>query len=183
MDENEESRAGAYSLKQILTTEKGILHLGPTRAVVMTESAFVFLLRVLHENAPHILKYALYDMGYRAGNQMASARPSQSETPEESFHLLVETYKQAGYGNLEVLEYDLSVPRARLRGTHLLESSAACEADIYRSPRAVDHYTRGMLAGLMSNTLGHQVVCEEIACEFRGDPACEFVILPFGGEE
>lgn len=56
-------------------------------------------------------------------------------------------------------------------------------SEIYRTPRAVDHYSRGMFAGLMSGLLGMEVICEELRCEYRGDDACEFTILPFGGRE
>ncbi len=42
----------------------------------------------------------------------------------------------------------------------------------------MDHYSRGMFAGFMSYLIGREVVCEEMPCEFRGDGACEVVILP-----
>ncbi len=165
-----------------LTSEAGILKVGGVRAFVMTESAFVFLQRVIYEQIPELIKYGFYDMGYRAGVDLAETASQLKVTPDEAFRRLVETYKQAGYGEIEVVEFDLAKPQARLLGRNLLEASAARESKIYPTPRAVDHYSRGMLAGLFSRLLAQEVICEEVKCQYRGDEYCEFVVLPFGAE-
>ncbi|MBI2953846.1 MAG: hypothetical protein HYY30_06000 [Chloroflexi bacterium] len=172
-------RAESYSLMENLKLKEGTLTLGPSRVVLMTDQAYAFLLRVIHENAPHVIKYAFYDMGYRVGEQLMETLKERAQDPEKAFRYFVETYRQAGYGNIEVTSFDLSKPEATLRGSNLFESRLARGADIYRSPRSVDHYSRGMFAGFLSVLLGKEVVCEEMTCEFRGDEACEFVILPF----
>ncbi len=105
----------------------------------------------------------------------------REENPQKAFRYFVETYRQAGYGDIEVVSFDLSKPEVTLRGRNLFESGLARQAEIFRSPRTIDHYSRGMFAGFMSVLAGREVVCEEMTCEFRGDDACEFVILPFGG--
>ncbi|MCL4532025.1 MAG: hypothetical protein M1582_02350, partial [Actinobacteria bacterium] len=97
--------------------------------------------------APHALKYAFYDMGYRVGEELMGALAGAGVDPEAAFRRLVETYKRSGYGNLEVLEFDLSGPEARLAGTDLFEAAVARESGVYRTPRCVDHYSRGMFAG------------------------------------
>ncbi len=153
--------------------------LGPVRAVVMTEAAYVFLLKVLHEHAPHALKYAFYDMGYRVGEQLMGVVAGRAEQPERAFRYLVETYRQAGYGDMEVLHFDLEGAEARLAGTNLFEAQVARASGVYRTPRCVDHYSRGMFAGFLSSLLGREVVCEELACQHRGDERCEFVVMPF----
>ena len=175
----ETPRPAEYALEPLMKSENGRFTLGPVRAVVTTQAAYVFMMEVLHEHAPHALKYAFYDMGYRVGEDLMSAIPVSGRDPEEAFRHLVETYKQAGYGKLEVLEFDLNRPEARLVGTDLFETAVAGESGVYRTPRCVDHYSRGMFAGFMSNLLGREVVCEEIACQYRGDARCEFLILPF----
>jgi len=53
------------------------------------------------------------------------------------------------------------------------------EVKTNRTPRTVDHYSRGMFAGFFSQLLGQEVVCEEMACQAKGDDTCEFVIMPF----
>ena len=179
-EKQEEAR---YSLTDVLTTEKGELRVGDVRCIIMTESAFTFLQQVIAEQAPELVKYGFYDMGYRAGRDLARTARRVADTPEEAFRFLVEIYQQSGYGEMEVVAFDLSKPEARLRGHNLMESTAAAKSGIYRTPRAVDHYSRGMVAGLFSELLGMEVVCEEMACEYRGDDACEFVVLPFGGGE
>ena len=168
-----------HPIQEELRSEAGVITAGPARAVVMTESAYVFLTRIVCEHAPHIIKFAFYDMGYRVGQEMAGALQDRAREPEAAFRHLVETYRQAGYGNLEVLGIDLSGPEARLAGSGLFETSVAARSGIYRTPRCVDHYSRGLFAGFVSGLLGREVVCEEVSCQFRGDERCEFVVLPF----
>lgn len=168
-----------YSLMESLESKNGALSLGPDRVVIMTEQAYSFLLQVMNEHAPHAMKYAFYDMGYRVGRQLIASLKQRSDDPERAFRYFVETYRQAGYGDIEVVKFDLANSEATLRGANLFESGLAREAGVHRSPRAVDHYSRGIFAGFMSDLIGREVVCEEMACEFRGDAACEFVILPF----
>ncbi len=176
------TRPKRYSLAddlEIGTT--GELRVGPVRAVLITESAFVFLQRVIHEQMPELLKYGFYEMGYRAGLDLSKQVKAITHEPEEAFRYAVETYRQAGYGDVRIVHYDLKEPQVRLEGHNLLESSAARRSEIFRTPRAVDHYGRGFFAGLISQLVGKEVICEEMRCEFRGDDACEFVILPLGG--
>lgn len=172
-------RADEYRLMDILKSEHGVLTLGQGRVILVTEMAYTFLMRVIYENAPEIVKHAFYDMGYRSGEQLMGTLSDRSQDPERAFRYFVETYRQAGYGNIQVTAFDLGRQEAALRGTNLFETKVAREAGIYRSPRSVDHYSRGMFAGFMSGLLGKEVICEELACQFRGDEACEFVILPF----
>jgi predicted hydrocarbon binding protein len=171
--------AGDDSAIGLLKSDDGKLLLGSARVIVMTERAYVFLLRVIHEQAPQIVRYALYDMGYRTGTQLMEALQSRAESPEQAFRYFVETYRQAGYGDIEVVSLALSRPEAILRGRNLFEAGLAGEAGIYRSKRAVDHYSRGMLAGFLSVLAGKEVVCEEMACQYRGDAACEFVVMAY----
>lgn len=167
----------------LLTSKDGVLQIGEARAVLLTESAFVLMQKVIHEQTPEILKYAVYEMGYRAGLDLAKKESVMPGASEEAFRVFVSTYREAGYGDLEVVSFDSSKPEAVLRGHNLFETSAARRAGIHRTPRAVDHYTRGMCAGLFSQLLGKEVICEELECEHRGDDACEFVVLAFGGGE
>jgi predicted hydrocarbon binding protein len=170
-----------HEILEALHSEEGMLTLGNVRVVVMTEAAYVFLLRVIHEHAPHVVKYAFYDMGYRAGVDMMGTLQERARDPEGAFRYFVETYRQAGYGDIGVEGFDLSRQEALVRGRNLFEADVARKSGIYRSPRVVDHYSRGMFAGFMSSLLGREVICEETKCQFRGDEQCEFVILPFAG--
>ncbi len=176
---SERSTAGDYSALNILKSDDGELLLGSARVILMTEQAYVFLLQVIHEQAPQIVRYAFYDMGYRTGQQLMESLRERTEDPEQAFRYFVETYRQAGYGDIEVVSLDLGKPEAVLRGTRLFEAGLAEKAGIYRSPRVVDHYSRGMFAGFVSGLAGREVVCEEMACQYRGDPACEFVVMAF----
>ncbi len=165
----------------IVRMDGGVLRMGATRSVLVTESAFTFMQQVIHEQMPEFINYGLYEMGYRAGVDISSNVRGSRERRETAFRKFIEMYRQAGYGNLEVVHFDLRKPEALLRGHDLIETQAARESGIFRSPRAVDHYSRGMFAGLFSRLLGKEVICEELRCEYRGDPACEFSVLAFGG--
>lgn len=162
-----------------LSYARGILQFRGGRAVVMTEEAYVLLLQILYEHAPHILKYAFYDMGYRAGLDIMAGLDDHGGDAEMAFRAFVRQFTHAGYGHIEVVHFDLDAPEVRLRGHNLFEAGLAPKTGIYRTPRSVDHFSRGMFAGFVSELLKREVVCEETACQFRGDPACEFVVLPF----
>ncbi len=159
----------------------GTLRVRSARAVLLSESAFIFLQRVIHEQIPELVKYGFYEMGYRAGIDL-SREGGNGQDPQETFRRSVAAYRAAGYGDIEVISCDLARPEIQLRGRNLFESSVARESGIYLSPRTVDHYSRGMFAGLASQLLGREVICEEMTCEFRGEDSCQFIVLPFGGE-
>ncbi len=157
----------------------GVLAVRGGRVIMMTEQAYILLLRIIHEHAPYVIKYAFYDMGYRAGVDIMAGLTESEIAPEDAVRRFIERYVKAGYGDLSVNHFDVAAPEARLSGVNLFEAGLASRAGIYRTPRVVDHYTRGMFAGFMSELLKREVVCEEVACQFRGDPRCEFVVLPF----
>jgi len=169
-----------YDVTQILTSEGGILRVGSARATLLTESAFVFMQRVIHEQMPEFTNYGFYEMGYRAGLDL-SRTVRRAGDAEKAFRAFIETYRQSGYGNIEVVAFDFDKPEVLLRGRNLIEAAAARDSGIFRTPRAVDHYSRGMFAGLFSQLLGKEVICEELSCQYRGDPACEFSVMAFGG--
>lgn len=171
---------GGRNHRRETPSESGLLRVGAARAVLFSESAFVFLQRVIHEQMPELVKYGFYEMGFRAGIDL-SKEAGNSRDPEAAFRQSVVAYRAAGYGDIEVVSCNLEKPEIRLRGRNLFESSAARQSGIYRSRRAVDHYSRGMFAGLASQLLGREVICEEMKCQFRGEDACEFTVVPFGG--
>ncbi|MBI5531705.1 MAG: hypothetical protein HY898_03245 [Deltaproteobacteria bacterium] len=176
------SRRPDPGIQDILSAEAGQLKVGTARAMVMTETAFNVLQQVISEQTPEFLVYGFYEMGYRVGLDIAASSALEADAPEDAFRVCVDTYRKSGYGEVEVVEFDIREPSARLRGTNLLEAAAARGGSMVRSPRAICHYSRGMFAGLFSRILGKEVVCEELACEYRNDPCCEFTVLAFGGQ-
>ncbi|HEX2987043.1 MAG TPA: 4-vinyl reductase [Chloroflexota bacterium] len=164
---------------EITIGKHGVLTVGGARAVTLTQEAYAFMMQVLHEHAPHAIKYAFYDMGYQVGRQLMAATMTEDRDPENGFRLLVNSYKQLGYGDLQVDHFNMDGPEAHLSGINLFETGVAQISGVYRTPRCVDHYSRGMFAGFLSDLLKREVVCEEVACTYRGDPRCEFVVLPY----
>lgn len=174
----EVEKPNGYNIEEVLKSQDGVLTVAGARAVVFTAGAFTDIVRVLHEHSPHVLKYALYDMGYRTGESLVESLSVDYESPKKAFVNLVETYKQSGYGDIEVKEFDPEEPRARIVGTNLFESGLAADSGVFRTPRAADFYSRGMFAGFMSKLFGKEIICEELKCQFRGDDKCEFVVMP-----
>ncbi len=173
------SHRARHEAMDLILSDTGVLRQQGNRVIVMTEHAYILLLQVIHEHAPEILKYAFYDMGYRVGVDLLAGVSDYADGPQEAFTHFIAQYMQAGYGELTITHFDMEAPEAQLTGHHLFEATIAPQTNVYRSPRAVDHYSRGIFAGFMSALLQREVICEEIACEVRGDPACEFVVLPF----
>lgn len=158
---------------------QGILTLRGVRSVIMPLPAFTFLLQIVYEHSPEIVKYAFYDAGYRAGFATMQAQGGPGGNPERTLLTMIDNFQRMGYGRLEVTKYDLSKPEIEVRGTHLFETDLAREAGIFRTPRAVSHYTRGVLGGFVSCLLGEEVICEELQSEYRGDGFSLFVIVPY----
>lgn len=161
-----------------LKLSDGVLTLGGTRVVITLDRAYALFQRVIYEHAPHIVRYAFYDMGYRTGEQIVSSLLGRAPDPEQAFRYLVETYKHAGYGDIKVVSFSLDGLEIWLEGTNLFEAALAQQTGIYRSPRAVDYYSRGVFAGFAAALAGQEAVCEEMSCQFRGDDVCRFVVLP-----
>jgi predicted hydrocarbon binding protein len=177
--ELEKTLAEQYSLMQGIKTEDGVLSIGSTRTILFSSKAFVFLAKSIYRHAPQAVKFLFYDAGYRTGEEFVSTLAQASDDKEELMQYAVEFFKQAGYGNFELAEFDLGRPYVRIVGTNLFEASLADEIGIFRTPRTVDHYSRGMFAGFFSQLLGIEVVCEEMSCQAKGDEVCTFVVMPF----
>src|SRR5690348_16315966 len=115
----------------VVEPSAGVLAVRGGRVIVMTEEAYILLLRIIHEHAPHIIKYAFYDMGYRAGVDIMAGLTESDLAPEDAVQRFVERYVQAGYGDLAVTHFDLAAPEARLSGVNLFEAGLAPKAGIY----------------------------------------------------
>src|SRR5690348_10704202 len=115
----------------VVEQSAGVLAVRGGRVIVMTEEAYILLLRIIHEHAPHIIKYAFYDMGYRAGVDIMAGLTESDLAPEDAVQRFVERYVQAGYGDLAVTHFDLAAPEARLSGVNLFEAGLAPKAGIY----------------------------------------------------
>lgn len=174
--------AEEHRLIDIISTKDGVLQVGSSRMILLSAKAYVYLVQSVYEHAPHATKFLLYNVGYRAGQEFMGSIHGMASDKADLMRYAVKTFEQAGYGDFELMEFDLQRPYVRIRGKNLFEASLAEEMGVYRSPRAVDHYSRGMFAGFFSQLLGQEVVCEEMECRARGDDACEFVIMPFALE-
>lgn len=147
--------------------------------ILLSASGYTFLIRSIYDHAPHALRLILYEVGYSTGDELMSNLRGLSEDKGALMRYAVETFKQAGYGDFEIVEFDLEKPYVRIHGKNLFETSLMEEMGVYRGDRVVDNYSRGMFAGCFSQLLGTEVVCEELACQSRGEDSCEFVIMPY----
>lgn len=171
--------AKGYNLLNMISSEDGKLMVGKARMILFSARGYVYLVRSIYRQSPQALKFILYDVGYQIGEELMSTLREMTSDLESLMIYAIETFKQAGYGDFELVEFDLQKPYMRVRGRNLFEASLAPETGVYRTPRTVDHWSRGMFAGFFSQMLGTEVVCEEMACQSKGDEASEFVIMPF----
>ena len=96
--------------------------------------------------------------------------------PRDQLFVLLEDLARGGFGTFELLELDLDAGQALVRGQNLFESAIASGLAWARTPRCVDNYCSGRLAGYLTAILRRPATGEEILCEARGDPFCQFAL-------
>jgi predicted hydrocarbon binding protein len=133
----------------------------------------------IKEHAPHTLKHVLYDSGYRAGTAVALKTQSLYTDPEEWLLALINEMKSIGLGNMELVSFDPSDGRVRLRCYDSFQSAIAEEQGaLYRSPQVNCDLLRGIFAAFVSAVLEKEIICEEMDCQSIGGKYCEFLAMP-----
>ena len=152
--------AGAlFAVRQLLDRAKG----AEERLRQETVSRYLMseILRDLSESVPD-KEAAMMEAGRRFARRLSG---SLSER--------LETYERQGLGRIRLLEVDGKKPLAMFAGEVLFESLRSAEY-----PQ--DHFARGFLAETVEQLVGVRALCEEVACQARGDKECRFVVYPLG---
>ena len=164
--------------KTLRCDEDGEAHLDHNSVLILSRGNLPYLQREFES----IIGPTAHSIIYSSGKDFAGA--VESNLREKIIHLwskvssrkvaerMLKQFRQWGYGKAEIIEFDESEPRIKLK----VENSA--NADGYsESDEPVCHFTRGILAGAVSVLFDQDMDCVENKCIAQGDEYCEFEIM------
>lgn len=165
--------------EEIVTREEHILKVAGRRAILLPQETYASLFMSIKEHAPHAIKHVLYDAGYRSALSLAGRTKTFYPDPEECLQLLLEVIKNDGLGNVELVSFNLTRGRARIRCYDSFQVSVENEyGSLYRSPQVTCDLFRGIFAAYFSVLLEQEIICEEMRCQAVEGDYCEFLIMP-----
>jgi hypothetical protein len=171
--ENVERFTGA---ERLLRVRRGEVWTAGERVVFFPTRAYQMMLNEIHAASPDLLRHIVYRSGFVLGESIAQQVSELYPDPRDQLAVLLEDLARGGFGTFELLELDLDAAQALIRGQNLFEAAIAPDLAWARTPRCVDNYCSGRLAGYLTAIFRRPAVSEEIRCEARGDPSCEFAL-------
>jgi ribose transport system substrate-binding protein len=171
--ENVERFTGA---ERLLRVRRGDVRIAGERVVFFPVHGYQLMLNEIHAASPDLLRHIVYRSGFVLGERIAEQVRALYPDPHDRLFVLLEDLSRGGFGAFELLALDLEAGQAEVRGRDLFEAAIAPGLAWARSPRCVDIYCSGRLAGYLTAIFGRPTVCEEIACQARGDPHCHFAL-------
>lgn len=165
--------------EEIVNRDGHVLKIAGKRAVLLSHLTFASLLMSIKEHAPHILKHVLYDAGFRSGTSVALKTKSLYPDPLECINALLDEVKNLGLGYVELISFDYTHGRARLRCYDSIQAFISKEhGSFYRTPQVNCDFLRGIFAAFISVILEEEIICEEMECQSIGGDFCEFLAMP-----
>ena len=146
------------------------------RVVFFPVRGYQMMLNEIYAASPDLVRHIVYRSGFVLGASIAAQVRELYPDPRDRLFVLLEDLARGGFGTFELLALDLEAGWAEVRGYDLFEAAIAPGLAWARTPRSVDNYCSGRLAGYLTAIFGRSVVCEEVFCQARGDPHCQFVI-------
>jgi len=166
--------------KEVVTREEHILRFAGRRSILLTKEIYASLLNSIKVHAPHTLKHVLYDTGYRSGLQNATEAREYFGNIEECLRYLLNVMENNGMGKLELLSFDPSSARVKLRCYDSYEVDIADQfGGLYRAPQVICDLLRGTFAAYLTVLFEQEMICEELLCKSMGEKYCEFVAMPY----
>jgi len=141
------------------------------RAWIARESVLRGLFRGLRLKWGDVGKMFLYHQGAEVGKHLYNDYRKYVTSAHEMLTMFAAFLKAVGWGIIEEIKQyeDLYI----IRGHNNLE----CYLN-KPSNEPSGHFSRGVLAGLLSELTGREMVVDEVKCIAKGDPYCEFVAKP-----
>jgi len=171
--ENVERFTGA---ERLLHTRRGEVWTARERVIFFPVRGYQMMLNEIHAASPDLLRHIVYRSGFVLGESIARQVQELYPDPRDRLFVLLEDLARGGFGTFELLSLDHAAGQAEVRGHNLFEAAIAPELAWVRTPRAVDTYCSGRLAGYLTAIVGRPAACEEVLCQARGDACCQFVI-------
>ncbi len=165
--------------EEIVNRDGHMLKIAGRRAILLSHLTFASLLTSIKEHAPHTLKHVLYDAGYRSGSSVALKTKNSYPDPVECLQVLLKEIKNLGLGYVELVSFNPSHGRARLRCYDSIQAFIAKEhGSLYRTAQVNCDFLRGIFASFVSIILDEEIICEEMDCQSIGGDYCEFLAMP-----
>jgi len=171
--ENVERFTGA---ERLLRVQRGEVRIAGERVVFFPVRGYQMLLNEIYAASPDLLRHIVYRSGFVLGESIARQVRELYPDPRDHLFVLLEDLSRSGFGSFELLDLDLDTGRAEVQGHDLFEAAIAPDLAWAHSPRCVDTYCSGRLAGYLSVIFQRPAASEEIACQARGDGYCRFAI-------
>lgn len=171
--ENVERFTGA---ERLLRVRRGDVRIAGERVIFFPVRGYQLMLNEIHAASPDLLRHIVYRSGFELGQSIAGQIRDLYADPHDRLFVLLEDLSRSGYGSFELVSLDLDAGRAEVRGHDLFEAAIAPGLAWARTPRCVDNYCSGRLAGYLTAIAGRPCICEEILCQARGDTDCQFAI-------
>lgn len=162
--------------ERLLHVRRGEVWTAGERVVFFPVRGYQMMLNEIHAASPDLLRHIVYRSGLALGRNIADQVRALYPDPRDRLFVLLEDLARGGFGTFELHELDLERGQAVVRGQNLFEASISPDLAWARTPRCVDLYCSGRLAGYLASILQSPAACEEILCEARGDSYCEFAI-------
>ncbi|MGI6649463.1 MAG: ABC transporter substrate-binding protein [Bacillota bacterium] len=153
-----------YTIIETNPAVKCACELFPTskpRAQLFTKSQVLRLLRIFTEQMERLQEGSVEKTGRRFARGLTG-----------DLQDCLEQFAAGGLGKIELEKLDEENQEVYFKGNELLQGTEAS------SLQAMDEFTRGFLAGLVSRLCQAEVNCEETDCVAKGDSACRFVVSP-----
>ena len=168
---------GAFTgAERLLHTRRGEVWTAGERVIFFPVRGYQMMLNEIHAASPDLLRHIVYRSGFVLGESIASQVQDLYPDPHDRLFVLLEDLCRGGFGTFEIVSLDVAAGRAEVRGDNLFEATIAPGLAWARTPRAVDTYCSGRLAGYLTAIVGRPAVCEEVLCQARGDAYCQFAI-------
>jgi len=171
--ENVERFTGA---ERLLHTRRGEVWTAGERVIYFPVRGYQMMLNEIHAASPDLVRHIVYRSGFVLGESIARQVRELYPDPRDRLFVLLEDLARGGFGTFELLSLDHAAGQAEVRGHNLFETAIAPELAWVRTPRAVDTYCSGRLAGYLTALFGRPAACEEVLCQARGDACCQFII-------
>ena len=162
--------------ERLLRIKRGEVWTAGERVVFFPVRGYQMMLNEIHAASPDLVRHIVYRSGFVLGASIAAQVRELYPDARDRLFVLLEDLARGGFGTFELLALDLEAGWAEVRGYDLFEAAIAPGLAWARTPRSVDTYCSGRLAGYLTAIFSRSAVCEEVFCQARGDSHCQFVI-------